>query len=229
MRLLVGCPVAHRDWVLPKWFDHVEGACAVAGVEPEFVFVCDRRDPSWACIEILAPEATLVSCVTTAGGDVRRWGPRRYAEMVVLRNELLGVVRDEKPDAFLSLDSDILVHPMQVEYLLNALHRFDAVGGRCYMTPQGVRFPSYAMLSRSGGLQRRDVEGVFPVDVIMAIKLMGPAAYEVNYRADPQGEDVGWSKACRERGLTLGWDGRLAAKHVMGPHMLDPVDPRVGY
>lgn len=229
MRLAVGCPVAFREWVLPRWFDHVEKACHVAGVAPEFTFVCDRRDPSWDCITMLAPDATLVPCLTTKGGDVRRWNQHRYLEMASLRNELLREVQDSSPDAFLSLDSDILVHPDQIGMLLEDLDRFDAVGGRCYMTATGVRFPSYAQLSRSGGLRRVDASGVFPVDVIMAIKLMGRAAYGMHYSADPQGEDVGWSKTARAHGLALGWDGRVVAKHVLAPHLLDVVDSRVGF
>lgn len=229
MRLAIGCPVAHRDWVLPRWFDHVEKACAVAGADPEFVFVCDERDPSWACIERLAPEARLVPCVTRKGDDRRRWNRDRYAEMVALRNTLLREARRIDASAFLSLDSDILVHPDQIGLLLEDLGRFDAVGGRCYMTSFGTRFPSYAQLSRTSGLLRVDAEGVFEVDVIMAIKLMGPAAMAVSYRADLQGEDIGWSKAARELGVKLGWDGRVIAKHVMEPHLLDKFDPRVGF
>lgn len=229
MRLLVGCPVAHRDWVLPRWFDHVEAACDVAGVEPEFVFVCDRRDPSWTCIEMFAPKATLVPCITTRGSDDRRWNSKRYLEMASLRNELLRAARDTEAEMFLSLDSDILLHPAQIAMMLESLGQFDAVGGRCYMTKQGVKFPSYAQLGRSGGLLRPDRAGVFEVDVIMAIKLMSKAAMYVHYRVDAQGEDIGWSKACAEYGLKLGWDGRVAAKHVMAPHMLDAFDARVGF
>lgn len=229
MRLAVGCPVAHREWILPRWFDHVETACDRAGVDLEFVFVCDRRDPSWTCIELLAPTATLVPCLTTRGGDVRRWNQGRYAEMTSLRNTLLGSVQQSAPDAFLSLDSDILVHPDLVKLLLDDLDRFDAVGGRCYMTTTGLRFPSYAMLAPSGGLRRVDAAGVFPVDVIMAVKLMGPAAYQVHYTVDAQGEDIGWSRACTEHGLKLGWDGRVISKHVLAPHLLEPIDVRVGF
>lgn len=229
MRLMVGCPVAHRDWILPRWFDHVEVACDRAGVDPEFVFVCDRRDPSWACIELLAPTATLVPCLTTRPADVRRWNQRRYLEMVSLRNELLAAVQASNPDAFLSLDSDILVHPDLVTNLLEGFGRFDAIGGRCYMTASGYKFPSYGLLSASGGLRRVDAAGVFPVDVIMAIKMMNRAAYQVHYRLDVQGEDIGWSRACREHGLKLGWDGRVVSKHVLHPYLLDRSDDRVGF
>lgn len=229
MRLMVGCPVAHRVWILPRWFEHVRKACGRAGVEPDFVFVCDPGDPSWRCISQAEPTATFVSCTTTQGADVRRWNQRRYAEMVLLRNALLGAVRRSDPDVFLSLDSDILVHPDQVTVLLEDLDRFDAVGGRCFMTASGIRFPSYAQLNRDGGLRRIDAAGVFPVDVIMAIKMMSRAAYDVDYVIDVQGEDIGWSKAARAQGLKLGWDGRVISKHVLGPHLLGRRDDRVGF
>jgi hypothetical protein len=68
-----------------------------------------------------------------------------------------------------------------------------------------------------------------PVDVIMAMKLMKPSAYWVDYRDHEQGEDVGWSIACQEQHLRLGWDGRVCSKHVMKPEQLDPIDARCGY
>jgi hypothetical protein len=113
--------------------------------------------------------------------------------------------------------------------MIEALERFDAVGSRCYMTASGTRFPSWARLLPSGGLQRTDSDGTFAVDVIMALKLMNPAAYNVDYRFDPQGEDIGWSQACTEAGVRLGWDGRVVAKHVLAPHLLTPRDSRVGF
>lgn len=229
MRLLVGCPVAFREWILPRWFDHVRKAVDVAGVEAGFVFVCDDRDPSLPVIVEHAPDAVVVPCTTRRGMDKREWNPNRYREMVMFRNALLRAVRRDGPDAFLSLDSDILAHPDQVAVLVESLERFDAVGGRCYMTSTGRKFPSYAHLTRSRSLLRTDATGVFGVDVIMAIKLMGPAAYDVDYELHAQGEDVGWSVAARERGVRLGWDGRVISKHVMRPHLLDVVDARVGF
>ena len=37
MRLLVGCPVRDRNWILQSWFDHVLVAGDLAGVDLEFV------------------------------------------------------------------------------------------------------------------------------------------------------------------------------------------------
>jgi hypothetical protein len=230
VKLVVGCPVSCREWILPTWFGYVERACETAGLdEPGYVFVVHPQDKSWDCILDHCSSATLVPAPFHRGRDTRDWLPPRYQQMVTLRNLLLDTVRAEQPDLFLSLDSDILLHADQLKFMIEALERFDAVGGRCYMTSAGTRFPSWGKLTRTGGLQRVDGDGTFAVDVIMAIKLMSPSAYAVDYVFDLQGEDIGWSKACREHGLTLGWDGRVIAKHVLAPHLLTARDPRVGF
>lgn len=227
--LLVGCPVSRREWVLPAWLTAVTVSCARAGLEPAFVFVGDRSDPSFDVIGRHAPSSVVVEVTDLRAIDRRQWGPRRYQRMVELRNRLLGAVREMEPAQFLSLDSDILLHPDAVMSLLEALDSYDAVGARCYMTEWGVSAPSYGQLGRQGTLQRTDTCGLVPVDVIMAAKMMRPTAYKVDYRFDMQGEDIGWSKACAEAGLRLGWDGRVISKHVLNPSMLDRVDPRVGF
>lgn len=227
--LVVGCPVSHREWVLPHWFDAVEAACAVAGVEPQFVFVGDRRDPSFAVIDERAPDAIVEEVVDDRPSDLRRWRPERYRRMVVLRNLLLGRVRQLEPAYFLSLDSDILLHPGVLCLALEDLEAYDVVGLRCYMTEHGTSAPSCGQISRQGTLQRRDTFGVVQVGVVMAAKVMSPAAYGVDYRFDMEGEDIGWSKACAETGLRFGWEGRLVSKHVLHPAMLHRVDPRVGF
>lgn len=229
MNLIVGCPVSCREWILPTWFAHVERAAELAGLQPTYTFVCHPADRSWACLVEHAPTAAMVTPSFNRGTDERRWNSARYEQMVELRNQLLGAVREQSPDLFLSLDSDILLHPDQLKLMIECLDRFDAVGGRCYMTASGTRFPSWGRLSRYGNLQRTDVAGTFPVDVIMAIKLMTPAAYAVDYAFDIQGEDIGWCRAATQTGVRLGWDGRVIAKHVLAPHLLTPRDPRVGF
>lgn len=229
MHLIVGCPVSHREWILQPWFDHVARAVEIAGVEATFLFVCHPDDPSRDCITAWAPfSTTILDAPFHRGVDQRRWNPERYGQMVELRNQLLRGVRERRPDLFLSLDSDILLHPDQLKFMVECLDRFDAVGGRCYMTPSGTRFPSWGRLNR-GMLQRHDAEGTFSVDVIMACKLMTPFAYGVDYAVDLQGEDIGWSRNATAAGVRLGWDGRVIAKHVLAPHLLTPRDPRVGF
>lgn len=226
--MLVGCPVSHRAWVLPTWYEHVERACAEIGEKPEYVFVLDPNDRSTAEIVLEHPPVVVFQVDEDRSADVRDWSHDRFAHMAQLRNHLLSVVREIEPEFFLSLDSDILLHPDALKNLIQSTERFDAVGGATFMTGAGTSCPSFGLFTRDG-LRRDLAGGVFPVDVIMAIKLMKPAAYAVPYVAHKLGEDIGWSKNCTAAGVKLGFDGRAYSKHVMSPAALGRTDPRVGY
>lgn len=229
MRLLVGCPVRERSWILEHWHDAVRTASERAGLRPEFLFVVGsdaHKDISLIDNLIRGERITLEE---PSRDDERAWNPDRYQHMADLRNALLSRVREREPDVWWSLDSDIITHPDSLARGIRALEQFDAVGLRCYMTRRGRECPSYGMLN-NGGLLRRDQYGVFPVDVIMASKLMTPKAYGVDYVADRLlGEDIGWSQAARKAGCKLGWEGTTVSKHVMRRQDLFALDERCGY
>jgi hypothetical protein len=176
-------------------------------------------------------EVVLVPAQEPSRPDIRVWNEDRYHHMVYLRNLLLDSVRTIGPDLFWSVDSDMLVHPEALMYAIDALRRFDAVASRAYLSEgQDTRCPNWATYTRMGGLSRQDMDGgSFAVGVIMAIKLMTPPAYKVDYSWNHQGEDIGWSLAAKRLGLTLGWDSRTTSKHVFHPWELDKVDIRCGY
>jgi hypothetical protein len=232
--LLIGCPVRRREWVLRPWFLFAEQAAAVAGLEASYIVALSSVDPSREVIEKCCADAgreltVLETAELTAGPVPRLWNEPRYREMVTVRNQLLHKVRDLRPRLFLSLDSDILIHEQVIANLMQNLDRFDAVGGKCYMTAQGTNYPSYGMFLNANGLLRPDTDVVMAVDCIMAIKLMTPPAYGIDYGVHYQGEDAGWSMAATVAGLKLGWDGRVVSKHVQIQERLDVVDERVGY
>lgn len=234
MNLVVGCPIYKREWIVPAWLDHLWEASSFAKVTPSLVFVGDRSDPTFDLIEEYSPfEHTVVEVEQP---KVERgehcWSVSAYEFMVELRNALLGQVREIEPELFLSLDSDILLHPAALRRLIDTLDEhpeWGAVGGKAFMQASSVACPSYAMLSDSGALRRPNAEGVFRVDVIMAIKLMTPAAYNVDYEVHWHGEDIGWSIAARRAGVVLGWSGWPTSKHVMSPNALSIVDSRCGF
>lgn len=228
-RLLVGMPVFRRGWILPLWFGGVESAAREAGLIPSYIFVGDPHDrDSFDVIdeflESVDREAYVSWVEEYPDTPVNRvWNHKRYHRMVYIRNELLTVVRNIGPEYFLSLDSDIILHPKALVNMFESIERFDAVGGKTYMTPHGRNFPSYGMLP---GLKRVDDSGVFEVDVIMAIKLMTPEAYSIDYKFDSRGEDIGFSISCKDAGLHLGWDGRVVSRHIMSRDDLEKVDER---
>lgn len=234
-QLMIGCPVLHREWIIAEWLKSVEVAADYAGFSRNdigYVFVGDpRRDETFKVIETSTDvDVHVVEVEDVRPTDRRQWSHKRYKRMVELRNELLVGVRENEPALFLSLDSDILLHPNALGSMIEGLERFDAVGGKCYLSHAGTGCPNYGNIGREGRLIRRDAEnGLFPVQVIMANKLMTPKAYYTNYKFHLQGEDTGWSLACAEVGLLLGWDCRVVSKHVFERDMLDAVDWRVGF
>lgn len=236
--MIIGGPVSHREWIMNDWYDHVEVAAKQAGVEPHYLHVGDpRHDPdTWQIIRDRAGSRLVaVGIDETERPDIRDWTDPRYRYMADIRNAGLDAVRDLGPDYFLSLDSDILLHPDAIVSLLDAVNddtqRWDAVGGGCFMTYPTTAHPSWGVFGRDGTLQRRvgGEGGLFKVDVIMAIKLMTPAAYAVDYRFDKNGEDIGWARGCRDAALALAWDGRVMSKHCFDRKLVTEVDKRLGW
>lgn len=233
--LAVGCPIRGREWIIEPWLNAVKTAIEGLG-RVRFVFAADPNDLVLKqIIDWCNSEGFDVALTLEPEGlqPERAWNELpRLDHMVALRNRLLTEVRTFQPSAFLSLDSDILIHPDALRNMYDALDQhpdWGAVGGRCYMHPSGTTAVSWALMAHGGGLYRVDAEGTFPVEVIMAMKLMRPPAYNVDYRLHSMGEDIGWSLACREAGVRLGWDGRVISKHCMTPGELEKVDARVGY
>lgn len=233
MNLLIGCPVLARGWIVRQWVEHAQIAAAAAGVKAEFLLLggLDDRD-TWDVVDLMGEPITRVYTDEPRTHDQRDWIPARMQRMVELRNELLTLVRNRAPELFLSLDSDILLADSALTSLLEtmATDRFDAVGGYTFMSRSGFREASYAQMRAPGVLERRHIPNhVIPCDVIMGIKLMTPKAYAVDYEFHRKGEDVGWSLACKARGVRIGVDARVVSKHVMEPPDLHKTDARCGF
>lgn len=257
MRLLIGAPVAHRDWIIDRWYRHA----VAAGIQHdlEFVVAAHPDDPTPAALMAVAEDPVHVVTVDEPRpGDQRVWSEPRFAAMARIRNQLLGAVRDLQPDLFLSLDSDILLHPDALAVMVDMIEKFDAASSACFLSrpprrksngeigAPSWRNPNYAMLSQAGQIRREwRPSATMRVDAIMAIKLMLPAVYSVDYQSHPQGEDCGWGLACRYEKVSLGWTSMAVSKHVMDStcdehavhdpscaDCVDPltrVDPRCGY
>ena len=230
MNLLVGCPTARRGWILPRWAEHIDKAAADAGLTPRFIVLADPGDDAWHALKRYDDRLTRIVVTEPRHDGLRDWcTPGRLAHIIDLRNQLLTAVRAQAPDVFLSVDSDMLLHPATITNLLETLADFDAVGGYAYMN-DGHACPSWGRILSGGALDRVDMPGyVGPVEVIMAIKAMTPAAYAHDYTAHPKGEDVGICLAWRDAGVRVGLDARVTSKHVMRRDLLDLVDERCGF
>lgn len=230
MDVLVGCPAARRGWILPRWAEHVDKAASNAGLAVRYIVAADPADDAWDALEPVADRLTRVEIVDDRERDERDWGaPGRKQRITDVRNELLVAVRREGPDVFLSVDSDMLLHPDTIGNLLETLVAYDVVGGYAYMSDTRA-CPSWGRVTASGALDRVDTPGyVGPVEVVMGIKAMKPWAYAVDYRYHDKGEDVGIAVAWRDAGITVALDARVTSKHVMHPSALNRIDQRCGF
>lgn len=230
MRLVIGCPVKDRAWIMDKWFDHIELAIPDE-VEVEYVFVIPSGDETLEIINKRCPQAHLV-LTEEAPSYERNWHKEgRYREMVQVRNALLREVRRINPDYFLSLDSDILVTPTCISESLSIIRDgYNAVAPPTFLDPTDKRFTNAAVLKPRGGYYRATPGTSHIVDIIMAIKLMDRAAYQVDYDFNIFGEDFGWSKGARENGIKMFYAGGIGpSKHVMKKEWLDRIDERCGF
>lgn len=227
--ILMGCPVNNRAWILGDWFRYAIASAEKADVDLAFAFVVPFNSED---LEVISEQLGYDRHLILSSEDPkekRSWNADGFSKMVELRNQLLGVARSVKPDFFLSVDSDILLHEDAISNLLETYETEDciAVGGKCYLDFSTVFHPNYAKWTGQT-FSRGDFFGVARVDVLMAIKLMSPAAYNVDYTFHRQGEDFGWSEEARKCG-PLVWDGRIVSKHVMRPRDLEKIDVRCGY
>lgn len=234
MRIIVGCPIKDRSWILDKWFDHVEESILPDNVVLDFAFVLPDSDPCLDIIKNRAPNALLVLTEESSDEYIRNWGPEeRYREMCLYRNVLLERVRKEAPDYFLSLDSDILLQPSAISDMIETIRetKSNAVCAPTFLDQVDKRITNsgcYGPGKRS--FRRLEVGKLSTTDVIMAIKLMDIGAYNQDYEYDYRGEDFGWSQAAKRSGLKLVFAGHSEPnKHVMKKEWLDMVDKRCGY
>lgn len=233
MKLIVGCPTRNRTWILEQWRDHVENAVP-GDWDLQYLFVVGEDDRD--TIELLSSwqRTHMVFIEEPDPGMIRSWAKAgRYDHMVFLRNTLLEKVRHLSPDLFLSLDSDILLGQDTIREMYETLvkYDFDAVGGLTWLDPVDPGCTNVAswVSNKMNSFKRVKSSGHHSVDIIMAIKLMTPAAYGVDYRFHTLGEDLGWNKNMFLAQKRIGMDGRTPSKHIMKPEYLEIKDKRVGW
>lgn len=229
--VLVGCPVFERDWVLGRWFDHLESWPLELG----FVFAyTPGSDSTLDIIQSRAPDATIIVVEDGDHSVERNWGKRSRLETLAdMRNEILRTVRVLGPDFYLSLDSDVLVAPWEESHtLFNSVRRggeFDAISPLAYL---GAGDVSNAFHWRGDHLTRLDKAKRYgvpqPVGVLCAAILMNPAAYNTgSYSYDMLGEDIAWARSVRRGPVRLGFDSSVVFDHVMSQEQLHVNDARV--
>jgi hypothetical protein len=240
-RLIIGCPIYARDWILPDWFESIEKQTFPLS-DIGFVFELGPNDePTYKVLfdwQAAHPEVEVFDISINEKEKHhhhpekhRKWSYDKYYSMVEFRNNILERVRCLSPDKYFSLDSDILLEdPTTIEKLwdLTEQEDIDAVAPLMYMTPKGKDYPSVMTWVQNHPKKARRVPEnytigeLFQADVIMAAKMMSKPVYEtVNYRFHKQGEDLGWSDDCDRAGFKLWSASYLYGAHIMSRAALE--------
>lgn len=241
MKLIIGCPIYDRAWILPFWLNKIEKQ-TISLADIGFVFEAVSDDTETLDLLFSFHENhSEIPCfdinfnseqrhISHPQSGERRWFKERYLDMAIMRNNILEKVRGYSPEFYFSLDSDILLAESNtIEKLISRTQNLgvDAVSPLCFMTPTGIQFPNTMYwVDRPGGNALRQDSYNFGeflnVDIIMAAVLMTKPVYEnVNYRWHAQGEDLGWSSECFRFGANLWLDSSVYTPHIMGRQFLD--------
>jgi len=236
MKLIIGCPIYKRDWILPLWIRCIlKQSLDISNIG--FVFETSPDDiatvkalHAWKKIDPRIPlfiinERKDINHYEHKNNG-RQWTLSKYHNMISLRNSLLRTVRGYQPDYYFSLDSDVLVqNPNTLELLIAHVKAgADAVSPLMYMTPVGVQFPSVmSWKNEVGAIAYREnsypLGSFFRSDIIMAAKMMSKDVYnQVDYVFHQQGEDLGWSANATQNGFSL-----FCASYIYAPHIMSPV------
>jgi len=233
MKLVIGCPIYKRSWILDHWIRCIyKQSIDISNIG--FVFETSPNDDetntkleTWKKYEKRIPFFSIKQRDDRPHfqhvDNGRQWTISKYANMVSLRNSILETVREQDPDYYFSLDSDILIeNPNTLELLIAHIKQgADAVNPLMYMTPVGDKYPSVmswveGVDGKAMRLNDYPIGTYFQSDVIMAAKMMSKPIYKnVDYTIHTQGEDVGWSQTCKEKGFKL-----FCASYIYAPHIM---------
>lgn len=248
MKVLIGCPIYQREWVLPTWLEAIENQTMPLN-EIGFIFELGPNDDETH--QILWDWQTAHPEVPIFDGTIRMdmhhrthpegkriWHGSDYERMVTLRNNLLDRATCLGPDRYFSLDCDLILEdPNTIQKLYDLTATHDAVAPLMYMFQTDKKHPSVmSWVDRPGGNARRMLDHypmgtLFNADIIMAGKMMSKPVYEnVRYRWHRQGEDLGWSAECARLGFSLYCASDIYVPHIMHRWFLEEYknngDPR---
>lgn len=225
MKILIGCPVRNRAWILPHYLRAMQ-SLDYPREKLQYCFVLNNStDCSQEIIEEFARNnnTDIIIFDQEKPRGVER-GYYSFTHLASLRNTLLNQFLETGADYLFSVDSDILVPADSLSRLI--AHNCDIVSMLVCNGHQIGDPDVYNVLRQVDDRYEyiRDFprHGVFPVDCTGAAYLIKRRVITrgVRYCTDGGGEDIGFCQQAREMGFQLYCDGSLEAFHIMHENQL---------
>lgn len=210
MKIVAGCPVRNRAWILPEYLPALEATMRFAtrygwNDSAGYLFLeNDSTDETLSGLNVWAWKRPDIKIATRSGGYIpgegrEEYGAYGYAHLADVRNTFIDLFLAGDGDYLFSVDSDVIV---KVDTLLKLVAHADQntiVGAAiCNIPGQQLdgQAPGNFMVRVSPGALGHPLPystvGTFNVDVIGAVYLIPRRVLEagVRYAPHPQGEDI---------------------------------------
>ena len=217
-RILIGCPVRNRAWILPEYLRHIESL----EYPKEFITCCfiinDSADKTkdilskWQSENYSKYESIKIIEINFGNGNDmgesgygRQNDKKKYAcrkkviipTLAILRNRLLEEAREGNYDYFFSIDSDILVNPDILNKLIET-----GKGIVAGLVHNGE--VEYNFLQFSGKSRKFLPDKLFEVKTTGAVVLISSKVFNnenIQYGNNSKGEDVDFCESARQQGF----------------------------
>lgn len=224
-KVMIGCPVRNRAWILPRYLEALEAMDYPAHLR-EYCFIVNNCVDdteailrSWA-LKNPSQVKILRMDLKNPGGEKR--GEYRFKNLAYLRNLLLNQFLLSDCTYLFSVDSDIIVPPHTLSDLIS--HKCDIISA---LVPNGKWFKERQAFNilrkeKNGGyVHIKDFfrEQLLEVDVTGAAYLIHKRVIEKGVRySDIYGaEDIGFCEEARRLGFKIFCAAYLKCEHVMSP------------
>lgn len=242
MSVLIACPIHNREWILPKYLEHIQNIDYDKNKISMYFLLNNCKDNSEKILKqfkkqninkynniIIDRYNTQYKFEDNRTSEVRL--SYTYHHLSELRNKIMRFASKNNYDWLLSCDSDILVPPDILNKLLS--HNKDVISSLIYNgyikdSDKPYKFPNILNYDRRGYKhivnwyvknspflkERKLIE----VDATGAVVLMSHNIFNnknIKYSFHPQGEDLYWSETVRNENYKLYCDLSVFSEHIM--------------
>lgn len=226
--VMVGCPVRNRAWILPYYLEALEKLDYPQELIVYGFIVNNSVDDTEKILRDFSdrhPGQVKIHVHNFASPGRHQRGYYSLSNLAVLRNLFIDLFLASSSQYLFSVDSDIIVPPHSLRYLLNDECDVTAalVCNGHQIGDQGV-FNILNQNNKGNYIHIRNFPSnrIFPVDCTGAaylIKRTVLVGTEIRYSADRGSEDIAFCEKVRNHGLEIVCDPRVICEHIMEENM----------
>ncbi len=223
MKVMIGCPVRNRAWILPEYLECLEAINYPRDKISYSFIINDCVDETENILQNFARRqpAAVGLIVHNSGNQGYERGKYSFRWLAYLRNLLLKEFLYSDSDYLFSVDSDVLVSP---DILLQLINDDCDIVSCLVCNGQEVGDPSlYNVLNKDQRGRFVHMKNI-PRDKVFQVDCTG-AAYLIRRKVISQhgirysdlygAEDIGFCEDATRQGLNIYCDGRLECRHIM--------------